>query len=179
MDHTIPKAFSDHLLLGGLVVGAGTAAGLWMPLGGALLLLALALCRICWLEDNIHRDLLAADDIPSGYTDCRDRRRGLLGFAFGDPSEDITCPKRLASVLRLQAHVWSAFGWAIAAGIALPGGAPLTFGAGILALLLALRHADYIALGAAFLVRGAPLPPHLIAGRSPLSQLAVIPRRHD
>ena len=179
MDPRTLKAFSDHLVIGGLVAGAGTAAGIWLPIGAALLLLALALCRVCWIEDNIHQDLLPAEIMPPGYKACRERRSGLLGLAFGDAGEAFTCPRRLASALRLQAHVWSAFIWAIAAGAMLPVGAPLTFAAGALALLLALRHADYLAVGAAVLSAGAPLPQHMIAGRGPLSQLAVIARRPD
>jgi hypothetical protein len=178
MDPRTLKTFSEHLLIGGAVVGAGSAAGLWLPLGAALLLLALALCRVCWIEDNIHQDLLNAETVPSGYRACRRRRSGLLGLALGDPEEEITCPRRLASELRLQAHAWSAFAWAIAAGAVLPAGVALTFGAGAMALFLALRHADYLALVAAHLASGAPLPAHLIAGRGGLlSQLAIIPRR--
>lgn len=179
MDPRTSKAFCDHLLLGGLVVGAGAAAGLWLPLGAALLMLALALCRACWIEDNIHQDLLRAETLPPGYRACRERRSGFLGVVFGDGADAVSCPRLLASELRLQAHLWSAFAWAIAAGAALPSGAAPAVGAGALALLLALRHADYLAVGAALLARGAPLPPHLIAGRGPLSQFAVIPRRRD
>jgi hypothetical protein len=172
------KAFSDHLIAGSCVVAAGSAAGLWLPLGAGLLILALALCRVCWIEDNIHHDLLAAETVPTGYRACRQRRAGLLGRAFGDPEEEITCPRRLASELRLQAHAWSAFAWAVAAGAVLQAGVALTFGAGALALVLALRHADYLAVGAAHLAAGRPLPPHLIAARGGLlAQLAIIPRR--
>jgi hypothetical protein len=178
MDPRTLKAFSDHLIAGSCVVAAGCAAGLWLPLGAGLLLLALALCRVCWIEDNIHHDLLAAETVPTGYRACRQRRAGLLGRAFGDGEEEVTCPRRLASELRLQAHAWSAFAWAVAAGAVLPAGVALTFGAGALALVLALRHADYLAVGAAHLAAGHPLPPHLIAGRGGLlAQLAIIPRR--
>lgn len=178
MDPRTLKAFSDHLLAGGVVVAAGSAAGFWLPLGAALLLLALAICRICWIEDNIHHDLLPAETMPTGYSACRKRRSGLVGRALGDREEEITCPQRLASELRLQSHAWSAFSWAIAAGAVLPAGVALTFGAGTLALILALRHADYLAVGAAILTTGAPLPQRLIAGRGGLlSQLAVISRR--
>jgi hypothetical protein len=174
------RRFPTNLLLGCFVVAAGSAVGLWLPLSAALLVLALALCRVCWIEDNIHQDLLRAETVPAGYRECRRRRRGLIGAAFGDLAEEVTCPRRLALELRLQSHAWAAFAWAIAAGAVLPAGVALTFGAGALALLLALRHADYLALGAALLTSGAPLPPHLIAGRGPLSaQLAIIPRRPD
>jgi hypothetical protein len=178
MDPRTLKAFSDHLIAGGVVTAAGSAAGLWLPLGAALLLLALVLCRICWIEDNIHQDLISADTLPTGYRACRQQRAGLLGLAFGDRAEEVTCPRRLASELRLQAHAWSAFAWALAAGAVLPAGVALTFGAGVLALVLALRHADYLAVGAAHLAAGQPMPPHLIAARGGLlARLAIIPRR--
>jgi hypothetical protein len=178
MDPRTLKAFSDHLVAGGFVVAAGSAAGFWLPLGPALLLLALAICRVCWIEDNIHHDLLGTKTVPPGYRACQRRRAGLLGRAFGDGAEEATCPRRLAADLRLQAHAWSAFAWAIAAGAALPAGVALTFGASLLALVLALRHADYLAVMAAHLATGGPVPQHLIAGRSGLlAQLAIIPRR--
>jgi hypothetical protein len=180
MDTRTLKAFSDHLLLGGLIVGAGSAAGLWLPLGVALLLLSIALCRVCWIEENIHQDLLNAENLPAGYRACLERRSFFLsGSVPEDKSQEHDCPKRIASALRLQAHAWAAFGWGLAAGAALPAGAPLTYGAGVLALTLALRHADYLAVGASLIASGKPLPRRLIAGRGPLSSLAIIPRRPD
>jgi hypothetical protein len=179
MDPRTLKSFCEHLLVGGGIVAAGSAAGLWLPVGAALLVLGLALCRICWIEDNIHQDLLPADVLPPGYRACRERRRGLVGLLFGDPPDEIDCPQRLAFHLRLHAHAWGAFAWALAAGTVLPAGAPLTFAAGILGLALGLRHADYMAVSAAHLASGAPLPRRLIAGRGVLSHFAVIPRRPD
>lgn len=180
MDTRTMKAFSDQLLLGGIIVAAGTAAGLWLPLGAALLLLSIAVCRICWIEDNIHQDLLNADHLPAGYRACLDRRTALLfGASREESPEDQDCPLRMASALRLQAHALAAFSWGAAAGVALPVGAPLTFGAGALALALALRHADYLAVGASLIAAGKPMPQRMIAGRGPLSGLAIIPRRPD
>ena len=180
MDTRTLKAFSDHLLLGGLIVGAGSAAGLWLPLGVALLLLSIALCRVCWIEENIHQDLLNAESLPAGYRACLERRSLFLSCAArGEESPERDCPRRMASALRLQAHAWAAFAWALAAGAVLPAGAPLTFGAGALALALALRHADYLAVGASLIASGEPLPRRLIAGRGPLASLAIIPRRPD
>ncbi len=179
MDPRTLKSFCEHLILGGVLVAAGSAVGLWLPLGASLLILGLAICRVCWIEDNIHQDLLPADSVPPGYRACRDRRRGLVGALLGDTGDDVECPRRLASALRIQAHAWAAFAWAVAGGTVLPAGAPLTFTAGAVALALALRQADYVAVGAAHLVSGAPLPARLIAGRGLLAQLAVIPRRPD
>jgi hypothetical protein len=45
--------------------------------------------------------------------------------------------------------VTSAFGWALVAGVVLTVIAPITVAIGAAALLLALRQADYLALGAA------------------------------
>jgi hypothetical protein len=134
MDPRTLKSFCEHLILGGAIVAAGSAAGLWLPTGASLLILGLAICRVCWIEDNIHQDLLPADSVPPGYQSCRDRRRGLVGALLGDTGDDAGCPRRLASALRIQAHAWAAFAWAVAGGTVLPAGAPLTFTAGAVAL---------------------------------------------
>jgi hypothetical protein len=179
MDPRMMKAFCDTLMLGAVVTAAGSMAGLWLPLGAALLLFALVICRICWIEENIHRDLLTADRIPPGYRACRNRRTALLGTAAREPEGDPDCPRRLAAELRLQAHALGAFAWALVAGMVLKAGVPLTFVAGGAGLLFALRHADYLAYGTALLAVGKPLPERLIAARGPLTHLAIIPHRPD
>jgi hypothetical protein len=179
MDLRMTKTFCDILMLGAVVAAAGSVAGLWLPLGAALFLFALAVCRICWIEDNIHHDLLTADRIPPGYRACRTRRSAFLGAAPADPGADPDCPRRLAAEMRLQAHALGAFAWAIVAGMLLKAGVPLTFVAGAAALFMALRHADYLAYGTALLATGRSLPDRLIAGRGPLTRLAVIPHRPD
>lgn len=179
MDPRMTKTFCDVLMLGAAVTAAGSMAGLWLPPGAALLLLALAICRICWIEDNIHHDLLTAERIPPGYRACRTRRSAFLGTAPADPEGDPNCPRRLAAEMRLQAHALAAFSWALVAGMVLKGGMPLTYAAGAGALFIALRHADYLALGTAILASGRPLPDRLITARGPLTRLAVIPRRPD
>lgn len=167
MDPLSLKSFSDHLLSGALAAAAGSAAGIWLPLGAGLMLLGLALCRICWIEDNIHQDLLPAERLPPGY-----RHR------HGTPPGE-ACPQRLASQLRVQAHAWAAFSWALAAGVLLPLGAPLTIAAGLVALALALRHADYFGITGAQVATGRPLSRRLIAAHGPLTHFVVIPRRPD
>lgn len=178
MEPRMMKTFCETLMLGAVVVAAGSVAGLWLPLGLAGLLFALVLCRICWIEDNIHHDLLPAERIPNGYRACRDRRSALMG-SQSSGRDDPDCPRRLAAEMRLQSLVLGAFAWALVAGMVLRAGVPLSFLAGIVALFLALRHADYFAFGSAVLATGRPLPDRLIAARGPLSGLAIIPRRHD
>jgi hypothetical protein len=51
--------------------------------------------------------------------------------------------------LRRKAQMTAAFGWALVAGVLLTLIAPITFAIGMFALCLALRQADYLALGAA------------------------------
>jgi hypothetical protein len=107
MDPRVTKTFCDILMLGAVVTLAGSIAGLWLPAGAALLLLRLAVCRICWIEDNIHHDLLSAERMPPGYRACRTRRSALLGTGAAEPGADPDCPRRLAAELRLQAHALS------------------------------------------------------------------------
>jgi hypothetical protein len=119
MDPRVMKSFSDRLLLGGSVVAAGSAAGLWLPLGVVSLLLCAIWSRVLWMEE---RD------------PARDRELGLRG--------------------------WTALGWAVAAGAVLHAVVPIAVAAGALALFLALRQADYMALAAA--QRGAVAAPRRV-----------------
>lgn len=176
MDPRTKKTFCDMLLLGVAIAGAGSMAGLWLPPGAALLLLAVVLCRICWIEDNIHHDLLPAKRMPPGYRASRAQRGGVTGGAAPD---DPDCPRRLAAEMRLQAHAWGAFAWGAAGGVVLQAAVPLALAAGATALLLALRQADYLALGSAMLAERGALPERLIAGRGPLSHIGVIRRGPD
>jgi hypothetical protein len=112
------KTFSDHLLLGGAIVAAGSAAGLWLPAGVVLPLTALVWLRVAWIDNAIERALSA------GANDCEEH-------------------------LKRKLHMASACGWALVAGVVLTVITPITVAIGILALFLALRQADYLALGAA------------------------------
>jgi hypothetical protein len=134
MDLRVVKSFSDHLLAGGSVVAAGSAAGLWLPLGLGSLLLCAIWGRVLWMEE-------------------RDAAR--------DPQ------------LRLRG--WTALGWAVAAGAVLHAVVPITLAAGALALFLALRQADYMALAAAR--RGAVSAPRRV--RSGDAANGPLPRRPD
>lgn len=170
-------SFALHLVLGGLVCLAGSAAGLWLPPGLALLLGAVAVCRICWLEDNIHDDLLRADRLPEAYRNCRSRRQSLFGGSGGDETED---PVGLAELLRIQSLAWSTFAWGIGGGLLLsagPGsGAPVL---AALALALALRAADYFAVAQTLVLAGRPMPRHLLSGEGPLHRIVVNARPRD
>jgi hypothetical protein len=139
MDPRIMKSFSDHLLLGGAIVAIGSAAGLWLPFGAAVLLLALLWSRVSWIEQSM---LSAGPDSPR---------------------------------LRQRARGWIAFSWAVAAGAALQAIVPLTVAVGALALFLALRQADYLALGAAELQAAAAPRPTTGEKVAP----AALPRRPD
>jgi hypothetical protein len=134
MDPRVMKSFSDHLLLGGSVVAAGSAAGLWLPLGAASLLLCAIWGRVLWMEE-----------------------RG--------PAQD----------RQLRLRGWTALGWAVAAGAVLHAVTPITLAAGALALFLALRHADYMALAAAR--RGAVASPQRV--QSGEAANGALPRRPD
>ena len=175
MPNPAARAFAPNLVLGAAVCLAGTAAGLWLPPGLALFLAGIAVCRICWLEDNIHEDLLRADRIPAGYRAVRSRRRTLFGTSGAAPED----PVALAGLLRIQSLAWSAFAWGAASGALLASGLN---GAGLfaaLALGLALRAADYFAIAQTLVAAGHPIPRRLLAGDGPLRQLAVNPRSRD
>ena len=175
MPHPAVRVFSQSLILGGGVALAGTAAGLWLPAGLALLLAGIAVCRICWLEDNIHEDLLRADRIPAGYRACRSRRSTLFGGNAGGTDD----PVALAELLRIQSLAWAAFVWGSACGALLASelnGAAL-FAA--LALALALRAADYFAIALTLVDTGRPIPRRLLTGDGPLRQMAVNARPRD
>lgn len=171
--------FCDRLALGASIVALGCATAIWLPQGLAFLLLGLAMCRICWIEDNIHSDLLPADEVPSGYRACRERRRLVLGLPLSRGEGDTCCPKLLASQLRLQSLAWSAYAWAILAGATLQYASAPGAACGVLCLAAALRSADYFALGQSWLLCGRPLPRHLLLGQTPLARLAYSSRRPD
>jgi len=174
------KVFSDTLQIGGVIAAAGSVAGLWLPSSVALLLAGVAVCRICWLEDNIHHDLLRNDQVPAGYRACRARRRSILGrLLLPDNEQPTDCPKVLASQLRIQSHAWAAFAWAVLAGAVLSYPAPATMALAALFMAMALRNADYFAWAQTALATGQALPAHLIAGRGPLARLAYSSRQSD
>lgn len=175
MPHSAARAFAPNLVLGSAVCLAGTAAGLWLPAGLALFLAGIAVCRICWLEDNIHEDLLRADRIPAGYRACRSRRRTFLGGGDAAPED----PVALAGLLRIQSLAWATFAWGTATGALLAPGLNGTALFAALTLALALRAADYFAIAQTLVAAGYPIPRRLLAGDGPLRQLAVNPRSRD
>jgi hypothetical protein len=73
------KTFSDHLLLGGTIVAAGSAAGLWFPASVVLPLTALVWLRVAWIENGIERAL------SEGAYDREEhlRRKTQMTSAFG------------------------------------------------------------------------------------------------
>ena len=76
------------------------------------LVFLLVLIRICWIEENIHDDLLKSDRVPNSYLNHQIRRQNWswrLGLATSDIIE---CPKRLAMKLRNHADNWWVFFWA-------------------------------------------------------------------
>jgi hypothetical protein len=151
MEPQTMKSFSDTLCLGAALVGIGSAMGLWLPLAPALGVLAGAVCRVSWIGDSRRDDLATA----------------------GEGAQDDT------AIRHMRAQGWSAFAWALAAGIALGGGAPITWGAGAVALAFALRQADGRAVAAARRASGAALPRRLVAGSGASATPLPRPRRHD
>lgn len=176
---TARTIFGEQLLTGSAFALAGSATALWLPPTLGWLVACLVVLRICWIEDNIHHDLLRADRVPPGYAACRARRRAALMRIAPDPLDDTACPRMLASQLRIQSHAWTAYGWALAAAALLLTGTCAAAFAGVAAFALALRGVDRFALAQSVVLAGRPLAARQIAQRGLLTSLAVNNRPRD
>lgn len=172
------EGVAEHLVSGALIVALGSVIGLWLPANIALTVAGLAVLRLCWIEDNIHQDLLKAKKVPVGYRNTHVRRSAVLNPGAADDAPE--CPRRLAAQLRIQAHAWSALSWSIAGGLllAVSNGALLLI-AGTVALAFALRGADRMALCHAAVVSGRPIDDDLIAEPGMLRRIALSTRTRD
>lgn len=149
--------FSEHLAFGTLLVLAGSAVSLWTTPWLAAVTGLLVICRICWIEENIHDDLLRREARHPGAQ----------------------CPVLLASEQRVQGYAWGSFAWGLAAAWLLDHGHAALFVAGLGALVMALVNADRCALGQVSVRSGRPLPYGQISGRGRLYGLIVNTRRTD
>lgn len=166
---------APHLIAGSACVAAGALAAVHLPPALAGVALALTLLRRCWIEANIHDDLIGAEDLPTGYRNALRRQERLAAF-WNLPVETQApdCPRRLASLLRLQALGLSAFLYgALATGLPVLADAPAALLPGMAALWLGLRRADSYAHARAVLARGDTLPPDRIAHREGLAAWAM------
>jgi len=163
----------EALLSGAALVLTGSAAALWLPANLVTALGLLVLIRVCWLEENIRGDLMSAKRMPEGYRQAQLVQQRWRYMLFGTAAEEITCPQRLASRLRVQAHAhYALLLGALSAGIASVGAsAPLP---GLLVggacLVAALRRVERLATAEAMLVEVRALPGEMLEDRGPIAR---------
>ncbi len=179
MAECTPRIIAEQLVIGAAITVAGSAVGLWLPPALAIMVGIVALLRICWLEDNIHHDLLTSDRVPPGYKACRARRRAALPLFRPHTLDETTCPVMLASQLRIQSHAWSSFLWSLAAAIILTGGSLFALIGGAIALGLGVRSVDRFALAQSVVLTGNRLAPQQLVARSILAPFAINASRKD
>ena len=163
------------LLSGGTLVLAGSAVALWLP-GGLVGALGLyLLLRICWLEENIRSDLMHAPVLPEGYRSTQALQRRWQMALFGAAAEAITCPQRLASILRVHSHaLYALLLGGCAAFLAKTAALPamgLLLGAGMLAL--ACRRVNRLAETEAIVAQGGTLPKEMLEDRGALARFVL------
>lgn len=163
----------EALLSGAALVLSGSAAALWLPANLVTALGLLILIRTCWLEENIRGDLMSAKQMPEGYRHTQQVQQRWRHLLFGSAPEEITCPQRLASRLRVQAHAhYALLLGAAGAGVASVG-APAPLPALLLGgacLYAALRRVERLAAAEAMLVEARALPCEMLEDRGPVAR---------
>jgi hypothetical protein len=163
------------LLSGAVLVLAGSTIALWLPGGLAGALALFLLLRICWLEENIRSDLMRAPELPEGYRRTQALQRRWQMALFGAAAEAVTCPQRLASMMRVQSHaLYALFLGGSAAFLAKAMAVPafgLLLGAGV--LMLACLRVDRIAEAEAIVARGGALPAEMLEYRGPIARFVL------
>ncbi|NKX46505.1 hypothetical protein [Roseicyclus persicicus] len=160
-----------HVVTGGMLVGAGALATLWLPFGLVGALALLALLRICWLEDNITSDLFGRDRLPAGYRFTAERRRLFLFRWFGvlpgeSPAE--RSAHLMATAMRTEVQVWGVLLLGLSSTLVAqyaPFGVAANAAVGFGVFLLALTRADRLARSLAYCEAGEALPDHLLLPR--------------
>ncbi|MEM0938055.1 MAG: hypothetical protein AAF646_11905 [Pseudomonadota bacterium] len=163
-------------LMGGsaLVLG-GSAIALWLPAGVSVGLALGLLLRVCWLEENIRSDLMGATHLPEAYRRTQALQTRWQQTLFGAASEPETCPRRIASGMRAQAHAHYALlsgGCAgfLASATASPTAAVVLGGA---ALLVAFARVDRLVDAEARLAAGGALTDEMLEDRGPISRFVL------
>ena len=96
------------ILSGALALAAGAMAVFYMAPWALALVGLILLLRICWLDDNIVRDLMAQDTLPPGYHATFQRRQYLALLLFGVAlPEAPRTPAQLATRMRAEMQVWT------------------------------------------------------------------------
>lgn len=178
------KVWFGHLVAGTALVMAGTVLAANLPTGLVGLTCFVVLLRCCWIEENIHADLLPSTTVPPGYRVTQRYRNRFLARWLRIWRDEITCPHLLASHLRVQSLALGAFFYGLLTTVvALHGGASLTLLilAACLLLVIGLRRAEQFALARMRVTQGVPLPRSHIVGRHPIAGWLInrLPDRPD
>ncbi|MEM1429490.1 MAG: hypothetical protein AAGG09_08530 [Pseudomonadota bacterium] len=175
MQHREWNARATPLLSGAALILAGSAIALWLP-GGLVGAFALfLLLRICWLEENIRSDLMRASHLPEGYRTTQALQRRWQMALFGEASEPITCPQRLASILRVQSHaLYALLLGGCAAFVATAAALPVLGGIlGAAILVLACQRVDRLVAAETILGQGGTLPEEMLEARGPIARFVL------
>lgn len=170
------KSTLETLATGGLLVAAGSILGLTLLPPVAMLLFLVLMIRICWLEENIHTDLLPARRMPAGYAAVLIRRAAWWQVLTGRTMEIETCPRRLAGALRLQVHALNAAFFGVLSTFVALQAVDLVVGDVLVILLflgLALRRVDQFVEMESILRRGTTPPEHMLRDRGLLARAVV------
>jgi hypothetical protein len=162
--------FSDWVALvsQSLMLACAFVLGSSLPFGLVILLILIGLLRWCWLEDNLHSDLLPATTLPTGYLNRLIERAYWRWWLTGLPPTPHPCPKKLACLLRQQTWTLQAMLLGLFCGFLVTHAPHLALLAPVFAWLALLRLETVIATQRHILVTNKPLPFHLVAGRNPL-----------
>ena len=72
-----------------MITGMILGLTLSTELMGAVLLLAIT--RVCWIDDNIHNDLLRRESLPVSYRNTQIKRQAWLSRITGLPNAPCDC----------------------------------------------------------------------------------------
>ena len=167
---------TTSLVSGAVLVASGSAAALWLPGGLAGALALFLLLRICWLEENIRSDLMGASDLPEAYRLTQEVQRRWQRALFGVAAAPETCPRRLASAMRVQSHALYALligGFAVIVAQAAAAAPLMCVLLGGALLARAFARVDRLAEAEAILATGAALPKPLLEDRGPLARFVL------
>lgn len=154
--HIIP------LTIYGLAMACLALSGALLLPGLTAMLLLLVLLRICWIEDNLHSDLIHTKTLPIHYKNTQIRRAKFFqSFHITTPIE--TCPQRMASQLRQQSWLLQAGLYAGLAGLITTH--PFYWPIGLALLWLAMTKCETHLMTSLYLNKKQALPYHMVCGR--------------
>lgn len=171
----VVRARVEALLAGAVLVLGGSAMALWLPLGLAAAIGMGILMRLCWLDDNIRNDLMGATRIPESYRQTQLLQASWRQLLLGRTPDPVECPRRLASLMRVQVHALHAFFCGTALGFLVRGveqpAAALIVGGALLGC--GLWRVERLAEAEAALARDTVLSDEMLEDRGPLARFVM------